>query len=96
MVHYSIERPLEFFERSKTGTTVIHLGKGDIDTFRILIPSPQVLERFGTIADSLDARILLAALESRNLAAFRDTLLPKLISGEIRIKDAERLCEEYS
>ena len=29
--------------------------------------------------------------ESRTLAALRDTLLPKLISGELRIKDAERI-----
>jgi type I restriction enzyme S subunit len=32
--------------------------------------------------------------ESRTLAALRDALLPKLISGEIRVKDAERFLEE--
>ncbi len=31
--------------------------------------------------------------ESRTLAALRDTLLPKLISGELRVKDAERFVE---
>jgi type I restriction enzyme S subunit len=31
--------------------------------------------------------------ETRNLATIRDTLLPKLISGEIRVKDAERFVE---
>jgi type I restriction enzyme S subunit len=30
--------------------------------------------------------------QSRTLAALRDTLLPKLISGELRVPDAERLC----
>jgi type I restriction enzyme S subunit len=32
--------------------------------------------------------------ESRTLATIRDALLPKLISGEIRIKDAEKMVEE--
>jgi len=32
-------------------------------------------------------------IQSRTLAAVRDTLLPKLISGEIRVRDAERFME---
>ncbi len=32
--------------------------------------------------------------QSRTLAALRDTLLPKLISGALRVKDAERFLEE--
>ena len=35
-------------------------------------------------------RIVACKQESRTLAAMRDTLLPKLISGELRVKDAER------
>jgi len=35
-------------------------------------------------------RIIAAIHESRTLAALRDTLLPKLISGELRVKDAEK------
>jgi len=89
-VHYRIEGLLDFFERSKTGTTVIHLGKSDIDTFRVLVPPTSIAERFGALADPLDARILSAAREGRMLVALRDTLLPKLISGGLRVKDAER------
>ena len=85
VVHYSIESLLDFFERSKTGTTVIHLGKSDIGTFRVLVPPVAVLKTFGAIVDSMDARILTTAQQSRTLAALRDTLLPKLISGELRV-----------
>lgn len=90
-VHYSIETLLEFFERSKTGTTVIHLGKRDIDTFRVLKPPQSILTAFGALLDPVDARILASASESRTLKALRDTLLPKLISGELRVMDAERI-----
>jgi len=43
---------------------------------------------------SLDSRIEVNERQSRTLAALRDTLLPKLIRGEIRVKDAERFLEE--
>jgi len=46
--------------------------------------------RIGPIASSIWVR----ALESRTLAELRDTLLPKLISGELRIPDAEKLVSE--
>jgi type I restriction enzyme S subunit len=90
-LHYSIEGSLNFFERSKTGTTVIHLGKGDVDTFRVLVPGRALIEAFGVIVDPLDARMRLVSQHSRTLAALRDTLLPRLIAGEIRVKDAERI-----
>ncbi|MCT1458487.1 restriction endonuclease subunit S [Aestuariimicrobium sp. p3-SID1156] len=43
---------------------------------------------------SLGARIQVARRESRTLAELRDTLLPKLMDGTLRVKDAERLAEE--
>jgi type I restriction enzyme S subunit len=90
-VHYSIEALLNFFESSKTGTTVIHLGKSDIDTFRILVPQAAVMAAFGKVADPIDSLAVVKSAESRTLAAIRDALLPKLISGEIRVKDAEKM-----
>jgi type I restriction enzyme, S subunit len=93
---YSLEEPLAFFERSKTGTTVIHLGKADIDTFRILLPASDILQRFGEVTDPMLDKIVLNKQESRTLAAIRDALLPKLLSGEIRVKQAERIVEEVA
>jgi len=89
----SIESLLDFFERSKTGTTVIHLGKADIDTFRVLVPSDPVLRAFASLVDPADSRVVATAQESRMLAAMRDTLLPKLISGQISVREVERSLE---
>jgi type I restriction enzyme S subunit len=88
-LHYSIERLLSFFEESKTGTTVIHLGKADIDTFRVLLPPDPLLAAFAAVADPIDRRVVMAAQESRTLAVVRDALLPKLISGELPAPQAE-------
>jgi type I restriction enzyme S subunit len=84
---YSIVPSLSFFERAKTGTTVIHLGKRDIDTFEIVLPDRSVLQEFSDIAGPIFQRIVLNSEESRTLARLRDTLLPKLISGELRVPD---------
>lgn len=58
-----------------------------------VIPTPQVLEDFAAVADPLLARIGHAEEESRTLAELRDLLLPKLLSGELRVRDAERAVE---
>jgi type I restriction enzyme S subunit len=52
-------------------------------------PEP-IAHAFGSIVASMFARASKASAESRTLAALRDALLPKLISGELRVKDAEK------
>lgn len=53
-------------------------------------PPSQLATAYEAIAAPLMARVKASAEQSRTLAALRDTLLPKLISGELRIRDAER------
>ena len=53
-------------------------------------PGPEVAGQFGREVAPLFARASANARESRTLAALRDALLPKLISGELHIEDAER------
>ena len=53
-------------------------------------PTEEVLGRFSQAARHILAKIAQNERESRTLAALRDTLLPKLISGELRVKDAEK------
>lgn len=57
----------------------------------ILVPTPEVLCAFDRIASLIRIRQKSTEEESRTLAAMRDTLLPKLISGELRVPDAERI-----
>lgn len=84
-VHYSIDRLLDFFERSKVGTTVIHLAKADIDTFRVLVPPAAILKEFGRLADQLDVRTVYAAQEALALRRLRNVALPALVSGRLTI-----------
>ena len=59
----------------------------------IIRPRNEVLVAFSRVAGPLLGKYAGNDRESRTLAALRDTLLPKLISGELRVKDAERLVE---
>ena len=59
----------------------------------IVRPDDGVLTRFSSAAGALLRKMAHNVEESRTLAALRDNLLPNLISGELRIKDGERLME---
>ena len=89
----ALKVPLAFFERGKVGTTVIHLGKSDIDTFELVYPGKRVLDAFAKAAEPLIEGSVSNALQSRTLAQTRDLLLPKLMSGEISLSEAEKMVE---
>jgi type I restriction enzyme S subunit len=57
---------------------------------QVIKSGDDVIERFSRVAGPLLAKIAENERESRTLASLRDALLPRLISGEIRVRDAER------
>ena len=87
-VRLSIAPLLAAVEASETATTVIHLGKNDIDRFKICHPGDLVLAAFASLTTSVYQRIVGNKQMIQNLASLRDTLLPRLISGQLRISDA--------
>jgi type I restriction enzyme S subunit len=60
----------------------------------LLIAPDPVVEAFDHTSQTLTDRLFASCIESRTLAALRDALLPKLISGELRVKDAEKFITE--
>lgn len=64
------------------------------DSYLVVKPSEEVAEYFGMISAPIMQKIKKNDEETRTLASLRDTLLPKLISGELRIPDAEKFVEE--
>src|SRR5919199_23353 len=57
----------------------------------LVFSSPNIAQRFYQTVRPLDMTIAANQRQSRTLSSIRDTLLPKLLSGEIRVKDAEKL-----
>ena len=75
------------------GTTVNMLPVDALQKPPIVCPPGRLVEAFETLAESAKQRCEELLLEFRTLASLRDLLLPKLISGELLIKDRERLME---
>ncbi len=74
-----------------TGVAIPGLNSTQVKSLTTLLPRGAVVRAFDAIADRWISRVLANCNEARTLAAARDTLLPKLISGELRVGDAERL-----
>ncbi len=61
-----------------------------VSATEIVIPPEGIIAAFSDATNALIDRVETNKVESRTLAATRDLLLPKLMSGEVRVKDAER------
>ncbi len=84
---HSIEEVFAQFEAE--GTVFGSIGKKDFHAVPCVVPPRSLVVDFERRVLPLDDRIGLSEGESRGLATLRDTLLPKLISGELGIRDAE-------
>lgn len=84
----ALRSPLRAIEEYKSGTTVIHLNKSDLALTRVALPPSLALAEFDAEAEPLLRRRVASAHESRALAATRDALLPALMSGRLRVRDA--------
>ena len=85
----------DFAIQSMTGTSGRQRVQVDsLAHFQLPQGPALVAELFGRAIKPLFARSSAAVRESRTLAQLRDTLLPKLISGELRVKDAEAFLKE--
>lgn len=84
-LYFTIKPLLFAIEQTQVATTVIHIGKKDYDAFEITLPDSSTLDSFDALTSPMIARIVSNSFENRRLAAMRDTLLPKLMSGEIDV-----------
>jgi len=69
------------------------LSPSSLAHFDIVVPEAKVVRRFGEFARAVFSKMKSNDEESCTLAAIRDTLLPKLISGEIQVKYVQQLLE---
>ena len=79
---------------SGKATTMGHIQRYHLNAAKVVVPPARLLDAMDGVFAPLMARYVASNVESRTLAALRDTLLPKLISGELRLKDPERFIEE--
>jgi type I restriction enzyme S subunit len=71
-------------------TTMGHIQRHHLSEARVFIPTSAELEKMGKQMSPLIDKLVADNLESRTLAALRDALLPKLLSGELHVRNERR------
>lgn len=72
-----------------SGTTVLHLAKDGVGVYQFVCPPSEVMKAFSSIAETLSERRQNNIDQMRTLTHLRDTLLPRLISGQLHLSEVE-------
>jgi type I restriction enzyme S subunit len=81
----SLRDDFDSFEQQ--GTVFGSIGKDDFNGIDTIIPDIKIVQQFDTMAKPLDDKIFMNSIQIRTLSKMRDKLLPKLMSGEVRMSN---------
>jgi type I restriction enzyme, S subunit len=88
-LYFWVKEKVEDLLAWQTGGAQQHINKNNVNDLPMLCPSDLVMAAYVALVRPWFDRIKTCCHESRTLAALRDALLPKLISGDLRVKEAE-------
>jgi len=77
-------------------TTMGHIKRHHLADAKVVVPDSDIMKLASYHVSPISNNKIENAIQARSLAKLRDTLLPKLISGELRVPDAEKLLEDVS
>jgi type I restriction enzyme S subunit len=88
-----LQTNLDMIKSHANGSTFQEISKGSFRPLPCIVPESKVLEKFQAIVLPIWQKLVTNEKERLGLEKTRDYLLPKLISGDIRISDAEKFVE---
>lgn len=94
---FQILRSKEYREHilsNSSGTTVKMITKDVVELFELALPPNHLITRYDEYLSRFCENIEYNSFENKTLTQFRDTLIPKLISGEVRLKEFREKVEE--
>ncbi len=91
--HVSSDELIQFTDLASTGTKMPRTNWSDLSAFKVALPPKPIAAAFTRIVQQMLDRIHANLHQSRTLATLRDTLLPKLLSGELSVAAADKLKE---
>ena len=84
---FALKQQLDMFNGE--GTVFGSINRNDMANLSVLIPTEGIIHQFEAIVHPMDVSIESNYTENRNLEALRDTLLPRLMSGELSVFDID-------
>ncbi|MDH1994064.1 restriction endonuclease subunit S [Aeromonas caviae] len=88
------QQNMEVIKSHANGSTFMEISKKAFRPLPAIIPDESIISAFTDLAEPLFARLVANEQQAQTLAQLRDTLLPKLISGQLRLPEAEALLAE--
>lgn len=92
-LHFWMRSNIATLVSSASGAAQQHVNKSNFEELEVDVPTGDALELIGQCAGLFDHEVLLAN-ENQTLTALRDALLPELLSGRLRVRDAEQAVSE--
>ncbi|MDD3567475.1 MAG: restriction endonuclease subunit S [Bacteroidales bacterium] len=84
---YWLRQYMESVIARANGSTFLEISKSNFKEIDVIIPSETIHNQFIEVVNQLFKQLVLFQRENNKLSSLRDTLLPKLISGELEVKD---------
>ena len=84
-IYYNLKRKMDELISKATGSVILGLSKPDINEMKIVVPNEGILLNFHKIVSKFHKTTRNNDIQNLRLTNIRDTLLPKLMSGEIRV-----------
>lgn len=85
-IYFWIKNNIEDIISHQTGGAQQHINKSNIDNYNLLVPDQETLDKFNQLIKPVFTQISVNCFQNQTLSQIRDTLLPKLMSGGIRVK----------
>lgn len=92
--YFSTKRLVSSLKQKAHGSVFDTITQETFKGVDVVLPSSDVLAAFENFVESLFARVLKNLQQAKSLSELRDTLLPRLISGQLRLPDAQALSQE--
>ncbi len=89
LLFLSLQKPIQYFDTTITGTTVAHLSDTHIKSIKFYFPKPELIGLINEILEPILYEILNLRIKNDTLRQTRDVLLPKPISGEIDVSELD-------
>jgi type I restriction enzyme S subunit len=86
-MHLSSKEVIDYTTGFSNGTKMPRTNWGDLGSYKLVAPPQELILRYNTIVSEMFSTIKNSIFEMKSLSQIRDSLLPRLISGEIELSD---------